>query len=160
MLYPFYGSYTKIFTIFGSAHDLIHKIKHKTKTAQKEKENATVSRAAQELGLLAGLLPLGPSGHCARHPPPLTQTLTGGSRPSASPSTSRHRSGDLQLNTGELPASAARQASFPSSLRTRRPPLHPLSPTLAATATDAADGHLGRANAGHIKQVERERGSA
>ena len=68
MLYPFYGSYTKIFTIFESAHDLIHKIKHNSKTAKKE--NATVSRAAQELGLLAGQLPLGPSGHCARQPLP------------------------------------------------------------------------------------------
>ena len=42
MLYPFYGSYTKIFTIFEPAHDLIHKIKHNSKTAEKEKENATV----------------------------------------------------------------------------------------------------------------------
>ena len=42
MLYPFYGSYTKILIIFGSAHDLIHKIQHNSKTAEKEKENATV----------------------------------------------------------------------------------------------------------------------
>ena len=31
-----------------------------------------------------------------------------------------------------------------------------LSPTLAAPATDAADGHLGRANAGHPRREERE----
>jgi hypothetical protein len=92
----------------------------------------------------------------ARAAPPLTQTLTGGSRPSASPSTSRRRSGDLQLNTGELPASAARRASFPSSLRTRRPSFHPLSPTLAPATTGTADGHLGRANAGRPRRVERE----
>ena len=44
--------------------------KESEKPQKKKKENATVSRAAQELGLLAGLLPLGPSGHCARQPLP------------------------------------------------------------------------------------------
>ena len=82
-------------------------------------------------------------------PPLLTQTLTGGSRPSASPPTSRHRSGELHRNTGEIPASAVRCASFSRSLRTRRAPLHLLSPTLAAPATDATDGRLGQTNTDH-----------
>ena len=37
MLYPFYGSYTKIFTIFEPTYDLIHKIKHESKIAEKKK---------------------------------------------------------------------------------------------------------------------------
>jgi len=46
MLYPFYEIRTKSFIIFGSAHDLLHKIKHIAKTAQKEKEKNTVQRVA------------------------------------------------------------------------------------------------------------------
>jgi len=37
MFYLFYGTYTKIFIIFGSTQDLLHKIKHNLKIAQKEK---------------------------------------------------------------------------------------------------------------------------
>ena len=46
MFYSFYGTYNKIFIIFGSTQDLLYKIKHKAKLAQKEKGKATVQRAA------------------------------------------------------------------------------------------------------------------
>jgi len=46
VFYLFHGIYTKIFIIFESVHNLICKIKHKAKTAQKEKGKTTVQRAA------------------------------------------------------------------------------------------------------------------
>ena len=80
--------------------------------------------------------------------------------PSEASSSSRLHSGGLQLNAGELPASAARRASFPISSRTRRPPLHPLSSSLASATTGTADSRLGRANAGRPRRVERELSNA
>ena len=41
--YSFYRTYTQIVIIFELAHDLLYKIKHKAKFAQKEKGKATVS---------------------------------------------------------------------------------------------------------------------
>jgi hypothetical protein len=48
VFYSSYGIYTKIFTIFESAHDLIHKIKHQSllNKKEKEKENSAVKRPA------------------------------------------------------------------------------------------------------------------
>ena len=46
LFYSFYRTYTKISIIFGSAHDLLYKVKHKINFAQKEKEKVTVQRAA------------------------------------------------------------------------------------------------------------------
>ena len=100
-------------------------------------------------------LPRRTRGRC-----PHTRPLTGGSRLSEASSSSRHRSGELKLRAGELPASAARRASFPGPLRTRRPPAYPLSPSLASATTGTADGRLGQANAGRPRRVERELGNA
>ena len=72
MFYLFYGTYTKIFIIFGSAHDLLHKIKHKSKTAQKEKGKQYYAASGREIGPQAGPLPLGPRARRARCPPPLS----------------------------------------------------------------------------------------
>jgi hypothetical protein len=90
----------------------------------------------------------------------LTRSLTGGSRPSAPSPTSRRDFGELKHAIGELSASAVRRASFPNLPRTQRHPFHPLSPILALVTTGTADGRLGRANAGHYEQVERELSSA
>ena len=155
MFYSFYGTYTKIFMIFESAHNLIHKFKHKAKTAQKEKEKDTVQRAAWKLARRPAHAR---SARTRLHS--LAGSLTGGTRPSDASPTSRHGSGELQLPAGELPASAVRHVSFPSLPRTRRYPLHPLSPILAPVTTGTADGRLGRANAGHDERVEREPTSA
>ena len=100
-------------------------------------------------------LPRRARGRC-----PHTRPLTGGSRPSEASSSSRHRSGEHKLRAGELPASAARRASFPGPSRTRRPPLHPLYLALASATTGTADGRFGRANAGRPRRVECELSNA
>jgi len=81
LFFSFYGTYTKIFIIFGSAHNLLHKIKHKAKTAQKEKEKKHCAASGREIGPRAGPLPLSPRGHRAGALL-FAQSLTGGSRSS------------------------------------------------------------------------------
>jgi len=83
VFYTIYRTYTKISIIFGSAHDLLYKIKHKTNFAQKEKEKDIVPRAAQELGPQAGPLTLSPRVRCARYPP--SRAVTDGRVPPVRP---------------------------------------------------------------------------
>jgi hypothetical protein len=88
MFYSFYGSYTKLSMIFESTQDLLHKFKHSAFLNKKGKRKTHWSR-----GRPAWLRPkparaLGPRGLRAL-PPPLTRTLTGGSRPSVPSSSSR-----------------------------------------------------------------------
>jgi hypothetical protein len=156
MLYLFYGSYTKILIIFGSAQNLLFKFKHQAFLNKKEKEKvycAALAACLDSAQVGSGALS---RADCARCPPSLTRTLTGGTRPSEASPTSRHGSGELKLIAGELPSSAVRRASFPGLSCTRRPRLHPLSPILAPVATSTAGGRLGRANAGQNERVERE----
>ena len=113
VLYPLYRTYTKISIIFGSAHDLLYKIKHKINFAQNEKEKDTVPRAAQELSPQAGPLTLGPRVRCARSPP--FRAVTDGRVPPSDPSSSsRCGSGEPKHTVGELPTSVVGRASFPS----------------------------------------------
>jgi hypothetical protein len=72
MFFSFYGTYTKSFIIFGSAHDLLHKIKHNSKTAQKEKEKQYCAASGREIGPQAGPFPFGPRARRAGCPPPLS----------------------------------------------------------------------------------------
>ena len=155
--YTFPGTYPKSFTIFGPLHNSIFKFKYQTFLNKKEKEKCTVQcwrpartrpKTAREFSR-ADRVRCGPSFS-------LTRTLTGGTRPSGASPTSRHGSGELRLNAGELPTSAVRRASFPGPLRTCRPSLHSLSPILAPAATSMAGGRLGRAHTGRSKRVERK----
>ena len=135
VFYLFYGTYKKIFILFGSMHNLLHKYKHKAKTAQKEKEKKTAQRAAAK---------------SARRPARLRPSHTSTTRARSPP----HAVSDGSSVFGELSASAMRRASFPNLPRIHRHPLHPLSPILAPVTMGTADGRLGRANAGHYERVE------
>jgi len=109
MLYPFYEIYTKPSMIFESVYNFLH---NSTKQAflskKKKKEKHTVLRwwPAWTRPKTARELPASRAGVAL-----LTRPLTGGSRPSDSPSTSRRGSGELKLIAGELPASAVGWAS-------------------------------------------------
>ena len=86
--------------------------------------------------------------------------LTGGSRPSDSPSTSRRGSGELKLIAGELPASAVGWAStFGLSRNPWDTQDNPYS-LLTLLLTSTADGDTNGASTGHCKRVEREPTSA
>ena len=59
--YSFHRAYTKISTIFGSAHNFLHKIKHKAFLNPKEKgETTLLLRSACLSSAQAGPLALGP----------------------------------------------------------------------------------------------------
>ena len=141
--------------IFGSVHNVLHKIKHKALLNRKrKKENKLQPGEAQPKGPQAG-----PSGRCAR--PRLHSGVADCGPPlSASPSSSGrpNRRRDRAIHAILAPRDSL--VVFSTSWRTSGPPKHSLSPSLASTATGAADGHLGRANAGHYEQVERELSSA
>ena len=92
MFFSFYGTYTKIFIIFGSIHNLLHKIKHNSKTAQKEKEK--LLRSEQPGNRHAGRPAYAqPTQALRARGLPLTRSLTGGSRPSVPSSSLRRGSG-------------------------------------------------------------------
>jgi hypothetical protein len=65
-------AYTKISTIFGLAHELLHNFKHNSKTAQKEKEKQYCAASGREIGLQAGPFPFGPRARHVGCPPPLS----------------------------------------------------------------------------------------
>ena len=148
MFYLFYGTYTKIFMIFGSAQDLLHKIKHMSKFCVKEKRKSSLFPRPARLALAQ----TGPRASRAPRPLPLSlaRSLTGGSVPSSS---FGRGFGELKHAVGELSASAVRCVSFPNLPRTRRHTLHPLSPILAPVATGTADGRLGQAHTGRSRRV-------
>jgi hypothetical protein len=100
--------------------------------------------------------------HCARprlRPPP-QDVADSGPPLSASPSSSRRPIRRRDRANRAIIVLRDSLVAFPTSRRTSGPPKHSLSPSLASTATDAADGHLGRANAGHVEQEEREKDGA
>ena len=147
--------------IFESVYNLLHKIKHDTNFAQKEKGKKHYAASgpgtwpagrpvlARPTRALRALLP---SSLCG--------SLTGGSRTSDLSSSSRRGSGEPKHAVGELPASAIRQASTLSPLRiscgARTTCYPPQSPLLASTA----DGGTNRASTGRHKLLKREPTSA
>jgi hypothetical protein len=157
VFYLFHGIYTKIFMIFGSAHDFLFKFKHQAFLNKKEKGKHTVLRwwPAWTRPKTARKLPASRAGIAL-----LTRPLTGGSRPSDSPSTSRRGSGELKLIAGELPASAVGWASTFGLSRnpwdTRDSLYSPLTLLLASTADDGTN----RASTCRHKWLEREPTSA
>jgi hypothetical protein len=74
MLYPFYVSYTKIFTIFGLAQHLLHKIKHQSLLNKKEKEKENSAVGCLETGPQTG--PLLPARVRAAHARALSLSLS------------------------------------------------------------------------------------
>ena len=151
MLYSFYRTYTNIFIIFGSAHDLLHKIKHKTKFLHKKKRERplyrerpgtrpagrpTCPRPKRALRALASTHGVADSG------PPLSASSSSFGRPK--------QRRDRAIRAISAPRDSLVAISTP--WRTSGPPNYLLSPSLAPNATGAADGRLGRANAGRYER--------
>ena len=114
---------------------------------------------AQEFGPQAGPSALGPRGRCAR--PLLTHGVADSGPPLSASSLSSgrpNRRHDRAICAIFAPRDSL--VAFSTSWRTSGPPKLSLSPSLAPMATGAADGYLGRADAGHYDRVERELNSA
>ena len=142
MFYPLHRTYPNIFTIFGSAHNFLHKIKHNLNLHKKEKEKRHCA-AGGPAARLAGR-PIR-SAHALRapSPTPLTMPLTVGRRCQHRPSP-RRRLGCAPGRRwrGSSPRDEAQRLrlSFATPLTLPTGMLPPL-PTLA---THMADGGTGR----------------
>jgi hypothetical protein len=91
MLYPFHGSYTKIFTIFGSVYNLIHKFKHQSLLNKKEKEKENNAVKGLETGPQTGPHPHFRPASAQRAPAPsLSHTVADGVAPPVSFLSHRH----------------------------------------------------------------------
>jgi len=145
--------------IFGSLNNLLHKIKHKAKTAQKEKEKHYAA-SGREIGLQAGPLPLGPRARRARSLPltrsltggsrssgsscsPLCETLTGRSHPSASPPSRTVARPRLRPPVARVLAYARVRTSTASILRLHSYYWRTLYSLLLTSVACMADGHGG-----------------
>ena len=140
MLYLFSGIYPKSFTILGSLHDFLFKLKHTSNFCINRKRKAKLlPRVAQEFGPQAGPPALGPCGRCAR--PRLHSGVADSGPPlSASPSSSGRPNRRRDRATRATIATRDSLVAFSSSRRTSGPPKPLLSPSRAPMATGTAGG--------------------
>jgi len=133
MFYSFYGNYTKIFIIFGSAHNLLHKIKHKSQSCIKEKGKGYCS-----YGRLARLWPK--PAHALNPSPPLSLQVADGETPPVS--------FVFTAYGGSAMAPAAVSEVLGPRARAHQPRLAFATPLPSPTYALLSPFHLGHANGG------------
>jgi hypothetical protein len=152
VFYSSYGIYTKIFTIFESAHDLIHKIKHQSllNKKEKEKENSAVKRPADRPTSAL------PARIRSARAPSLSGTLTGRPRLSVLSPTRAAARPRLRRPIARSSASARARIGSASLPRIDLYPSLALYRPLSIATTSPADGLHGRPSSGHQDTIERK----